>query len=517
MTAYRELIPIIGGLQPYFDSRIVSAPFVQAGENFLFNSFGVKSGWGASFIGIEPIITSQYSQHCAIADCHTGSIMLTPTGVQQWNGTMWEELLSADWILSDYDEYPWTQAFIDGVWIYCHPNLDRDLLYYDSVQDEWGVAEMADGCFNTPILAITHNSNRLIVLCEDTVSWSAIDRPFLFDAKFTKGNGFQSLNTREKGKPLAIGRLADGFIVYHELGMLLAKSDSRIITELESNSLVYTFREMQTGIAITGTQTLAVLADLSHIIYTNSGFYQYSQEQWTPWQQEMGVYLREHRKGKTNKMHYCQELQMLFCAVTDNSTLVYQMQYDKWVSWAETWVSIGSTAFSQSRAIAGTLGYLSTTGMVLQWNDGNSIDQSVTEDAEIIIKPLGSWIEIPVMRQHPENRNFNDTFQLITNVNIGTTQLPVPDLTTHQELDYSWDVSHQNQFDVYLCSSADSNTQFENEQEVLTIQKVYNKTIFYTCNIVAICPVLRIEATRPGTHYNITMLELSGNYTGMRL
>lgn len=220
MTHQRVVVNNIGGMKPVLGHLQDENPSVLRGRNFRWKLAGPYSGWGNRVVA-EALVASYPYYHTVTINERAFTLTV--------DGVMGYDCEAGRWVnycpttptvpecLGQYD-WPWSQAYVGDTYYFSHPMVG--IVSYNVFTCQWVKLDMtceveANGEFillpetsgsiiDSPIWGITQANNRLIILADDTVSWSAVDNGKDLACDIDCGAGFQSLSHGMYGCPLGV-------------------------------------------------------------------------------------------------------------------------------------------------------------------------------------------------------------------------------------------------------------------------------------------------------------------------
>ena len=268
----------IGGWVPAADRRQRPVSVLE-GRNFIFNASGVASGYGS-----DTLYFTKFPEISCVPFVIDDSLTLyfgkKFIYVYDEDAGLFKGLYEIP--LVPYKLRAWSFAFVGGYYYFCLRGefiikFDSTNMAFEKLSVE-GLMERPEFC--------TSSNNRLVVVGDGTVQWSAFDNGTDFVTDVDKGVGAQSLFVLGPGKPLALISTPYGFVIYTSSGVLKA--------EVVDAAYVFRFSPVANQrFAPVTDEAIVAVENKEHIILTKTGFYKSDGRDVTPWQEEFGEYLHQ--------------------------------------------------------------------------------------------------------------------------------------------------------------------------------------------------------------------------------
>jgi hypothetical protein len=365
------------------------AVFALAGRNYFFDSKGPRSGFSTQVITGGPLPVSSMN----FQSVGMGGVSLIFNGLACYKRVWtvidpetvepsiewWEKIHEfGDVETSGYNRYCWTKAYVSHGSYVCHPLFGIFKYNGDSLIE-----------FNPPglpenPLAIGEVAGRLIIMGQYAVAWS---NSFNADDLTPElgGAGFQVINERVPGNPLALTSYQGGFLTWTDQGVMSS--------EFIGGEAVFRHDRVITDQLILNPGAWTQMADGSIVLVTQQGLFRSSVsgglQQMTPIFNE---YFRSEIAGKDSyylQLEYINEHDHLYIQILDGSseisrTYVLSVSLDKWGEFSESHLGI-----CRWTGESNDYGYVGIDGTCYRFTDSFF---SESEDGSL--KALGSEIEL---------------------------------------------------------------------------------------------------------------------------
>ena len=426
------------------------------------------------------------------------------------------------------DRYKWTEAYVGTRHWLCHPLIG--LVYYDVHDDEWGI--FREDCWTGPTYAVTQADNRLVVLLEDTVVWSAFDEGHVFSCDWHCGTGAQSLALVKYGQPYTVMPYQNGWLTFTSMGIMVsmpeyAQNIDPDFVKLNPGVVIFkheevSFEEMPVG-------PTAVEHFDESIVYwlSRKGFRQFSPSQGggsgvvRPVFEGMSDFYSEYAIKYANNapqdhfmLNMARDIGWLFVSSRDDPAdlhyaraHVYQTGLDRWGSFDHEHLHVGRARRSGINNIEFMhYGYINAGSRFVY------VDHS---------PPNRSWIRFSPMRlQLPQEEIPATTICSIEQVRLGRSRPPWNEDPTFG-LQSNWltrrrAVQHPTRCAVYLSGGWDSETQNVDEGRALLETVPGQNTGVYVGHVTGITHSLVLKVENTGDYYDVSSVEMSYFFAGQK-
>lgn len=325
----------IKGLLPALDARVISAPYVLDGRNFIVDLEGPRSYFYSRFFGYEqisqPIQTGSFRctnnfvnqivfcgfGFCAVYDPGTGRLL--PTTAFDDDGGLG----------------PWYMAQVGTSYFFTRNGLSS-VVHYATQTQLW---EMLDETF-MPVnpQSVTQSNGRLVICGTESVAWSAQSDGTNITPSLTTGAGFQN-HTIMGGAGICALEVFDGYLVYTTAGVYKGEQVLTGINPFRHYSLDNT-------VVPASNCCVCIMQNREHCVLDVKGLYQYTTTagQFEVWQPMFGEYISTNILPKVDltvstvvRLSYSVDMKMLFISVqstlyapTYEYAFAYYTTRDEW-------------------------------------------------------------------------------------------------------------------------------------------------------------------------------------------
>lgn len=299
------------------------AAFITEGRNFYWTGGGVCSFLQPYLMRRFPLPHTCEKPYlfCEDETLHvlSGGVLSLADGTQ----------LSAASLLPGADELPckykWSRSCVGCDVVYTHPCYSSMI---HKGRQSWE-------SFSTPVSGRIYASlqlcNRLVLLTEDTVVWSAIDDPCDLTPALESGAGFQSLNIAKYGKPLAMHKLShDTAFVQTSNGSFLMTASQQLIYDASNSptpgAVIFNFTELNTVKPCNANASAAVAG--TPVWMGSGGLQQLSEGQSVPFQPEFSHWLLAQQRCRPTDACFYEIEGLNAVAMQVDAESAYLFQYD---------------------------------------------------------------------------------------------------------------------------------------------------------------------------------------------
>jgi len=354
------------GLLPAIDRRQVERPFVMDGKNFLVDAEGPFSAFGTEF--------ASYTRIRADGNITTfrveGQIFIfTNNAVLSYDFD--SQLFQPEFVFTSQAKAVrrWYHAFVGGRYYFCKDGVG--IIRYTPNTNIW--EEVTGGNVVNDPMAIIESGGRLVVLGSDAIQWSKIGDGSNtgLQPNIDNGAGLQDLAIIGGGKPLALGRVLDGFITYTTTGLLRS--------QLVQSLIAFRHVPLSGVVHIPLSHTTFIEFDQNrHLFLTKSGFY--STQGDVPQQvfQLFSEFFRRDVFIDLNididglfELHYNRDRQWLFVSIAEGEqpgvftkAYVHYIPREEWGVFNCTHVGFGELSLAEDAQSNFNLGYICTSGCI---------------------------------------------------------------------------------------------------------------------------------------------------------
>lgn len=207
------------GLTPGIDPRRSEKFFALNGQNYVFDSLGVKSPFGNRYLTPYGLGLPAHAQGYRL-NLRSGNRTFTMTGdaIMEWKEDVggWRILyITPDTTLAPYR---WTFGYLNGKVYFCHPSVG--IIVYDLDSDSC-YRHNGAGVPSSPI-ALCVNNGRLCVIDPLYFYWSTQSNGMDFTPKLA-GAGYQLISDRVPGEPIMISDYAAGVLIWTTGGCMVSR------------------------------------------------------------------------------------------------------------------------------------------------------------------------------------------------------------------------------------------------------------------------------------------------------
>ena len=285
--------PTLAGFFPWLapTQQLEASAFITEGSNFYWTGGGVRSFPASKLRARLPLphTCEKPTLFCEddAVQAISGGVLTDADGVAQY----------ATALRSDAEQLPckynWTRACVGCDIVYTHPCYCSFI--WSSRCDWRGFTTPATG----PIYGSVQLCNRLVLLLEDTVAWSAIDNAWDMEPSLDSGAGFQSLSVGKFGKPLGIHKLSHESALIHTTNgtFVMSASDQLIYNagnEPQVGAAVFNFTELAYDPPC-GSQSIASVNG-APVWMSERGLRQLSEGRTAPYLPEFSAWLLEKQR-----------------------------------------------------------------------------------------------------------------------------------------------------------------------------------------------------------------------------
>lgn len=395
MPSSRIAFAEIESYTPAIDARAVEngSVFVLAGQNYVFDVKGPKSGFGSRLVTGGVIEAGIYPVQSV--DVGGRSIVCSQSGVfdRRWTFIDEDSLdpSVAEWfrigtlvpdVESNIGRFKWTSAYVGFGGYICHPSHGIKQVLGNSI-----VNFKPDGLVESPMF-IAEANGRLIIVGRFQIQWSNASNPDDLRPELG-GAGFQTSAELVPGEPRGIMSFQGGFIVYTSAGVLLF--------EYVGNDIVFRPDRIVTQQLLLTPSACCELANGEMALMTQQGLYVSSasegMSEMTPRFNAYLLKLLENAEDVSIRLDYITEKDQLFVQMMDSTatfrrTWVLTTKIDKWGEFNET--HRGIVRFSRD---PGNYGWIDYDGY------GHRIDESsFVELSDGTLRGLESEIKLGYFR-----------------------------------------------------------------------------------------------------------------------
>ena len=321
------------GLENFFPWAAPTLPgetaFITEGRNFLWTSSGVRSAWSLLEMANQlPCAHSPYE--CAKLVCLDDKLLSIQDG--QVINLAGEQAFPFPKLYGDDDircKYRWSETCVGTQQVFSHPFYP--LVMYDPA---CGWSYYYDPAWTSPIYGVGETDNRLLVLLEDTVVFSAVDAPTKFDYSRKDGSGFQSLNLAKFGKPLGIVSLRTQSIIFTSNGIMSVRPSDVIVYDVENTpyagGMRLTFDCLSTDRPASSPCAIDKI-DKENIIWFSEkgGIYTLADTGFSEVQSELSSYITENCKPSEVCIDILEARSAVIISYGDNRAFVLQTNLGK--------------------------------------------------------------------------------------------------------------------------------------------------------------------------------------------
>lgn len=360
-------IPVadIQGFTPAIDPRKFQGIAVVSGKNFVFDADSVRSFPGAELFYPFPLGTPAHVQFIDVLD---QTFVFTDSAILTWDKArgVFQFLFQFPRITGA--PHKWTAGFLNQVFYFCHPATG--IIAYD-VATATADYLRAPGLPELPI-GIAVNNGRLVVFDSAAFYWSAQSNGRDFTPELA-GPGFQLINDRVPGTPLAMTGFAAGVMTWTDGGVMFS--------EFTGDVSVYRHRAIHTSYRPINSFCATTLDDETVLILDKRGLFASQGGSPIAFDAVMNEYLdrifanMDSRRRERTRMCFCKGL-FIDIAVVDSqdrfTSLVRHSGTGKWGLFSREHYAVGS--------LDGDFAYVNETGLYVT-NRNASVDRLPDDSA----------------------------------------------------------------------------------------------------------------------------------------
>lgn len=404
----------IKGLTPGVDATQSQELFALDGNNYIFDSLGVKTPFGNRFVTPVQFLSPSHVQGFRLR-LRGGdrSFVCCNHGVFEWDESAggW---LTVFWVNSiAATPYRWTYEYLNGYLYIAHPavgflvlNLDTNLCYPHAIV---GVGTPTD------VIALSQNNGRLGVLTSTTMSWSAPSNGLDFVPAFA-GPGFQVLAERVAGDASMISSYARGMLTWTTGGIMRS--------EFTGDAAVFRHRTLNTEYRPINSFCIVRVDEDTCILLDERGLYQSRGESITPYAPLFNEFLidflqkNQFRNGTNVRLEWDDRQRRLYVSYSSSYSspvfekcFVYYPPLDKWGEFNEPHYGILPILITDSERSDDYFSFVDATGRLRYWKaiGSRQMDPLVAES------PRLSNLYVPEI-QKPTQHALDDTGQIVSSV-----------------------------------------------------------------------------------------------------
>lgn len=329
------LITPIGNYVRSEDARNVEETRILGGRNFLFDSFGPKSGLATKELSPFPIGLPVDVQGIRLEG---RAFVFSGDAILQWRTSipyMWEPLISFESVVPGHLRDPWAGIFLGGSWYFAQ----RSRGLYQATEDEntgrLRVFPRTDTQIPGLIEDIRHIDvvrNRPIIVSDSIIQWGNVGELDTL-APSLSGPGFANIADYTKGTFVGMTSFNEGFVVY--------TTEGSIIVEFIGGDQTWRFRAGTSTERPLNTWCSERLSNGANVFLGTHGLMVAGAgREPTPWTPEFNEYFREYivslgPKNTTFRLEYDSLRERVYVLESGDSltywrSMVIVPTLDKW-------------------------------------------------------------------------------------------------------------------------------------------------------------------------------------------
>lgn len=303
----------IKGLLPSLDARVVGAPYVLDGRNFIVDLEGPRSYFYSRFFDFEQIVNPSQANSFKIVNNFVNQIVFCGQGFcsiySQGSGRFMPQIAFTD----SGALGPWYMAQVGTSYFFVRNGL-ASVVHYETATGLW---EMLPTTF-MPInpQSVTQSNGRLVICGTQSVAWSAQSNGADITPSLVTGAGFQN-HTLVGGNGICALEVFDGYLVYTSAGVYKGEQVLSGINPFRHYSLDST-------VVPASNCCVCIMQNREHVVLDVKGLYQYTTTSglFEPWQPIFGEFLStailpqlDLTQLNAIKLSYSVDMKLLFISI----------------------------------------------------------------------------------------------------------------------------------------------------------------------------------------------------------
>lgn len=364
------------GLTPSVEPSVSDQIFALGGNNYVFDSRGVKSPFGDRVLTPVAFGSPAYVQGVRLRlrggdRCFT----FVADGIREW-----DEETAGGWKIiyqtqnTSLSPYRWTFEYLSGWLYFAHPSvgllaldLDTDICYR---HDEVGTGTP------TSVIAVSENNGRLGVLTTDVLAWSAPSDGLNFTPSLG-GAGAQKLAERVPGDAIMVTSYAQGFMTWTTGGVMRS--------EFTADASVFRHRTLNTEYRPINSFCIVRVDVDTVVVLDERGLFMTKGEPLQPYAPLFNEYLldliqkRNYRFYESVRLEWDDLQRRLYFSYSDSiadpiyeRAFVYYPPLDKWGEFSEPHYGILPFLILNSERQDDYFGYVDSMGVPRLWKETGS-------------------------------------------------------------------------------------------------------------------------------------------------
>lgn len=303
----------IKGLLPSLDARVVSAPYVLDGRNFIVDLEGPRAYFYSRFFGYEQIAQPVQSGSFRCTNNFVNEIVFCGLGFCAIYSGDVGRLLPTISFTDDGSLGPWYMATVGTSYFFTRNGL-ASVVHYETQTGLWEM--LATTFMPAQPQSVTQSNGRLVICGTQSVAWSAQSDGTNITPSLTTGAGFQN-HTIMGGAGICALEVFDGYLVYTSAGVYKGE---QVLTGINP----FRHYSLDSTVVPASNCCVCIMQNREHIVLDVKGLYQYTRDvgEFAPWQPVFGEYLSTNILPKVDltvstvvRLSYSVDMKILFISV----------------------------------------------------------------------------------------------------------------------------------------------------------------------------------------------------------